>query len=78
MAGDDRGEAIVLGLIDELGFDAVDAGGLDDSWRQQPGSPVYAADTTPTACARPWRGRPERTADWRATDESPGSYAAPA
>jgi predicted dinucleotide-binding enzyme len=31
-------------LIDELGFDAVDAGGLDDSWRQQPGTPVYGAD----------------------------------
>ena len=26
------------------GFDGVDAGGLDDSWRQQPGTPVYGAD----------------------------------
>ena len=31
-------------LIDELGFDAVDAGGLDESWRQQPGTPVYTKD----------------------------------
>jgi hypothetical protein len=30
--------------VDEIGFDPIDAGGLDDSWRQQPGSPVYATD----------------------------------
>ena len=34
----------VIGLIDELGFDGVDAGPLDQSWRQQPGTPVYAAN----------------------------------
>jgi len=45
VAGDDgRAKSVVLRLIDELGFDGVDAGGLDDSWRQQPGTPVYAAD----------------------------------
>jgi predicted dinucleotide-binding enzyme len=45
VAGDDEAaKAIVLGLIDELGFDGVDAGGLDESWRQQPGSPVYTTD----------------------------------
>src|SRR5207247_10963178 len=45
VAGDDeRAKAIVLKLVDELGFDGVDAGGLDESWRQQPGTPVYAAD----------------------------------
>jgi predicted dinucleotide-binding enzyme len=27
-------------LVDELGFDPVDASGLDDSWRQQPGTPA--------------------------------------
>ena len=31
-------------LVDELGFDPVDAGDLDESWRQQPGSPVYGTD----------------------------------
>ena len=41
---DERAKAIVLKLVDEIGFDAVDAGGLDESWRQQPGTPVYAAD----------------------------------
>ena len=35
---------LIKNLVDELGFDGVDAGGLDESWRQQPGSPVYAAD----------------------------------
>jgi len=45
VAGDDeRAKAIVLGLVEELGFDAVDAGPLSDSWRQQPGSPVYGTD----------------------------------
>ena len=45
IAGDDpNAKAVVSRLIDELGFDAVDAGGLDDSWRQQPGAPVYGAD----------------------------------
>jgi predicted dinucleotide-binding enzyme len=41
---DDRAKSVVLKLIDELGFDGVDAGGLDDSWRQQPATPVYGAD----------------------------------
>ena len=43
VAGDDpAAKAVVMGLVDELGFDPVDAGSLDESWRQQPGSPVYA------------------------------------
>lgn len=41
---DDRAKAIVIRLLDQLGFDAVDAGGLDESWRQQPGTPVYGTD----------------------------------
>jgi predicted dinucleotide-binding enzyme len=45
VAGDDkRAKEIVIRLLDELGFDAVDAGSLDESWRQQPGTPVYGAD----------------------------------
>ncbi|MEU4353770.1 NADPH-dependent F420 reductase [Streptomyces virginiae] len=42
VAGDDEtAKKGVRNLIEELGFDTVDAGGLDDSWRQQPGTPVY-------------------------------------
>ncbi|AQT70988.1 MULTISPECIES: NADPH-dependent F420 reductase [Streptomyces] len=42
VAGDDEAaKKAVRDLIEELGFDTVDAGGLDDSWRQQPDTPVY-------------------------------------
>ncbi|MGW1990468.1 NADPH-dependent F420 reductase [Embleya sp. NPDC001921] len=42
VAGDDESaKNVVRALIDELGFDSVDAGDLDDSWRQQPDTPVY-------------------------------------
>jgi hypothetical protein len=45
VAGDDRrAKAVVIGLIDTLGFDGIDAGSLDESWRQQPGTPVYCTD----------------------------------
>jgi hypothetical protein len=44
VAGDDPdAKAKVMSLVDELGFDPVDAGGLSESWRQQPGTPVYGA-----------------------------------
>lgn len=45
IAGDDpAAKAVVLRLIDELGFDGIDTGTLADSWRQQPGTPIYGAD----------------------------------
>ena len=45
VSGDDqRSKEIVLRLVDELGFDPIDSGGLDESWRQQPATPVYATD----------------------------------
>ena len=45
VAGDDlRAKAKVIRLIDTLGFDAIDAGALADSWRQQPGTPAYCRD----------------------------------
>jgi predicted dinucleotide-binding enzyme len=45
VAGDDpAAKRTIMGLVDELGFDPIDAGGLDESWRQQPGTPVYATD----------------------------------
>jgi predicted dinucleotide-binding enzyme len=45
VAGDDEAtKVVVLNLVDELGFDAVDVGGLDDSWRYQPDTPAYGPD----------------------------------
>jgi predicted dinucleotide-binding enzyme len=45
VAGDDaRGKALLLELVDALGFDGIDSGSLDESWRQQPGTPVYCTD----------------------------------
>ncbi|HEU4680892.1 MAG TPA: NAD(P)-binding domain-containing protein, partial [Gemmatimonadales bacterium] len=45
VAGDDRrAKEVVIRLLDQLGFDGVDAGSLDDSWRQQPATPVYGTD----------------------------------
>lgn len=45
VSGDDAGaKEIVMQLVDTLGFDPVDDGGLDDSWRQQPGTPVYGTN----------------------------------
>lgn len=41
VAGDQPARGRVMNLIDELGFDPVDAGALSDSWRQQPGTPAY-------------------------------------
>jgi predicted dinucleotide-binding enzyme len=45
VAGDDAAtKRRGLDLVDEIGFDAVDVGGLDDSWRFEPGTPAYGAD----------------------------------
>lgn len=45
VAGDDAAaKKQVMALVDQLGFDPVDAGSLADSWRQQPGTPVYCGD----------------------------------
>lgn len=64
---DDRAKSVVLKLVDELGFDGVDAGGLDDSWRQQPGTPVYAADFDAEGVRRALASASkERKPDWRA------------
>jgi predicted dinucleotide-binding enzyme len=42
-ADDAQAKRVVSDLIDQIGFDPVDAGSLADSWRQQPGTPVYGA-----------------------------------
>jgi hypothetical protein len=65
-------------LIDELGFDAVDAGGLDESWRQQPGTPVYTTDYDLDGVRRALsKADAQRAPQWRATPHSPGSFSDP-
>src|SRR3954453_14263578 len=45
LSGDDpKAKQTVMDLVNSMGFDPVDVGGVDESWRQQPGTPVYAAD----------------------------------
>jgi predicted dinucleotide-binding enzyme len=45
VAGDDeREKQVIMGLIDNIGFDAIDAGSLSESWKQQPGTPAYCQD----------------------------------
>jgi hypothetical protein len=56
---------------DELGFDGLDAGGLD-ILRQQPGTPVYTNDFDAEGVRRALsKARKDRTPDWRATAKSP-------
>jgi 8-hydroxy-5-deazaflavin:NADPH oxidoreductase len=75
---DDAAKAVVIRLLDELGFDGVDAGGLDESWRQQPGTPVYCADFDAAGVRRALsKASNRRTPQWRATEKSPGNFATP-
>ena len=47
ISGDNpKAKEIVAQLIDRIGFDSVDAGTIAESWRQQPGSPVYCINPT--------------------------------
>jgi len=68
VAGDDEAAKIkVRALIDELGFDTVDTGTLDESWRQQPGTPVYGLRAGTEEVAKALAAADaERTAEWRA------------
>ena len=68
VAGEDGpSRDLIHGIVDALGFEPVDAGSIADSWRQQPGTPVYGkdfdADATRAALAE---ASPERTAEWSA------------
>ncbi len=68
VAGDDpAANAVVIDLLDQLGFDGVDAGVLNDSWRQQPGTPVYGGDLDAEGVRKALaEASPERPADFRA------------
>ena len=68
IAGDDAAaKAVVMALVDDLGFDPVDAGSLAESWRQQPGSPVYGADANVEGVRKALAAaNKERTSEWKA------------
>jgi predicted dinucleotide-binding enzyme len=80
VSGDDEAaKTTVLKLVDELGFDGVDAGRLDESWRQQPGTPVYTKDFDAEGVRRALsEAKKDRSPEWRGTANSPGSFNAPA
>ena len=47
VSGDDlKSKQLVMSLLDPMGFDAIDAGPLSESWRYQPGTPAYCPDPT--------------------------------
>ena len=73
VAGDDRrAKDVVIRLLDELGFDGVDAGSLDESWRQQPGTPVYGTDLDAAGVRKALaEAKPERTAAFQAAGAAP-------
>jgi predicted dinucleotide-binding enzyme len=73
VAGDDTSaKKVVLQVIDQLGFDAVDAGSLDESWRQQPGTPVYATDHDAEGVRKALNeAQKERKPEWRAKEGGP-------
>lgn len=75
VSGDDpRAKQIVSRLVDELGFDPVDNDGLNESWRQQPATPVYATDRDAEGVRRALsEASKERTPEFKAKS---GSHAA--
>ena len=68
VAGDDSAaKQTVIDLLDELGFDGVDAGTIDESWKQQPGTPVYGADFDADGVKKALsQASKERKPEWRA------------
>jgi predicted dinucleotide-binding enzyme len=72
-------KAVVMQLVEEMGFDAVDNGTIEQSWRQQPATPVYTQDLEASALREALKqADPTRKPDWRATDNSPGNFEKPA
>ncbi|WMT92410.1 NAD(P)-binding domain-containing protein [Pelagibacterium sp. H642] len=71
VAGDDtRAKQITMQLVNETGFDPVDGGTLDQSWRQQPSTPSYCCDydaeTMREALAAAVKGEAEKIRDnWK-------------
>jgi 8-hydroxy-5-deazaflavin:NADPH oxidoreductase len=76
---DDAARKVVMDLVEDLGFDAIDAGSLDESWRQQPGTPVYVADLDADGVRQGLKeAEPKRQPAFTGTADSPGSFTDPA
>jgi predicted dinucleotide-binding enzyme len=68
VAGDDEvAKSVIMTLIEELGFDAIDAGSIDESWRQQPGTPAYGTNLDSKRLKEALsKATRERKPEWRA------------
>ncbi len=65
---DGPAKELAFELVEQLGFDPVDAGTLDESWRQQPGTPVYGKDYDADGAVKALaEAVPERPAEFRAS-----------
>jgi 8-hydroxy-5-deazaflavin:NADPH oxidoreductase len=61
VAGSDGlAKAQVIKLLDEIGFDGLDAGTLQESWRQQPGTPAYCTDLDAALYPEQWHRQIDR------------------
>ncbi|MFI8521922.1 NADPH-dependent F420 reductase [Streptomyces sp. NPDC085481] len=71
LAGDDpAAKAETTALLDALGYDTVDIGTLDDSWRSEPGTPVYVRPYFPGM--PPWGSSQDDLQRWfRETKAAP-------
>lgn len=71
VAGDDVvAKSKIIKLFDDLGFDGVDAGSLEESWRQQPATPVYGTNLDAAGVRRALEeARRERKPEWRAAPD---------
>jgi predicted dinucleotide-binding enzyme len=75
VAGDDpKAKAKIISLLDELGFDGVDAGTINESWRQQPDTPVYGTDFDAAGVKKALsEASAERKPAWRAKQAGAGT-----
>ncbi len=64
-------KAKVVRLIDDIGFDPVDAGGLEESFRQSTGAPAYCKDLDESSLRRALaEADRRRVAEYRAAREA--------
>jgi len=78
VSGDnEKAKKVVFKLVDELGFDPFDIGTIAQSWKQQPGSPIYCRDISldeikkrADAMGKDWPGMLDKIIGKRKADEA--------